>query len=255
MKLSKLLPLLTLATLALCLGEARALVGVEVKLWMPEAETEFESTTSVLEGTKVSLEDDLNLDSEDDIPYIKIWFGSSSHRIVVSRMKVELSGDDLPDLAVDFGGETFVLGVSVESKLEATIWRIAWESDWVNTSFVRFGTILGTEILDVKVSLENSLIGSESEEFTAPVPIIGLQGEITLPLGIGIYGEVAGLHIASGGFEGSFVEYEVGLKYGLAGGRIYATAGYRALSIDMEDGDDKGEIGFKGFIFGVGAKF
>lgn len=255
MKLSKLLPLLTLAALAFCMGEARALVGVEVKLWMPEVETKFESTTSVLEGTKISLEDDLNMDSEDDIPYIKIWFGSASHRIVISRMKVELSGDDLPDFEFDFGGETFVIGAKVESKLETTIWRIAWESDWINTPMLRLGTILGTEILEVNISVENSLIGSESEKFTAPVPIIGLQGEITLPLGIGIYGEVAGLHIASGSFDGTFLEYEVGLKYGFAGGRIYATAGYRALSIDVEDGDDKAEIGFKGFIIGVGAKF
>lgn len=255
MKLSKLLPLVPLAVLALCLGEARALVGVEVKLWQPAMDTEVSSTTDLLEGTDVSLEGDLDMDSEDDIPFIKVWWGGAGQRVTISRMKVKLSGDDFPELQIDFGGETFVLGVEVESDMETTIYRLAWEKDWINTSTMRLGTIFGTEYLEVKVSLENSLVGKEKVKYDAPVPIAGLQGEVTLAGGLGIYAEVAGLYVGYGEFEGYFVEYEVGLKYGLAKGRFYACAGYRALEIDVESGDDKAKVGFKGFTFGVGARF
>jgi hypothetical protein len=249
------IPLL-LAVMVLALGSARAfaMVGVEVKLWMPELETDVDSTTDDLDGTDVSLEGDLNMDSEDDVVMFKVMVGVN-HRITFSYMELKFSGDDRPDIRFNFSGETYTTGVDVETELEATVYRLAWEADWWHTPNFRLGTIIGTQFFETSVSVENDIVGKEKLEVDIPVPILGLQGEVGLPVGLGIYGEVAGLYVGYANFEGGFIEWELGLKYSFAAGQVYVMAGYRELRVDLEEDEDRTELDLHGFIFGIGAKF
>lgn len=257
MRHAKLLLLSPTLLLFLAAGEARALVGVEVKLWRPDTDLEAKSSTDALKGTNVDFDSDLDMDTLDEVPYVKGWFGGR-HRIVASIWKVKLSGEDFPDVTFDFGGETFTIGVEVESELKTTVYRVAWETDWISSPNLRFGTIFGTEIFDAEVSVENDLVGKEKADIKAPIPIVGLQGEIGLPYGLGAYGEIAGLWIDSGDFKGGFYEWELGVKYNIIDKgplKIYASAGFRQLKVDVEEDDDEVEIDVRGFTFGVGARF
>ena len=239
---------------AACLSQARAMVGVEGKLWRPEVETRVKSTSGGVDGTTVSLEGDLDMDATADVPCLKLWLGESS-RLTFSFMQIELSGDGRPDLDVSFGGETFSTALDAESELESTVYRVAWEYAWQSGRNFRLSTIVGVEVFDTKVSLENSAVGSEQEEFVAPMPILGVTGEVGLPWGLAFYGEVSGLYLGYGNFEGGFIDWEAGLRFNLMEGRFYAMAGYRELRVDAEDGDDRVKVEFKGFTFGAGLKF
>jgi len=221
---------------------AYALVGVEVKYWRPDIDTEAKSSTDALTGDTIDLDSDLDLDSKDNVPFVKIWLGGK-HRIVGSWMRIKLDGEAAPDVEFNFGGETFTVAAEVETDLEIDIYRLAWETDWVSGDGFRLGTIFGTEIFDAKVSVESDLVGSEEVDIKAPVPIVGLQGEIGLPWSFAAYGEIAGVWIDSGSFEGGFIEWEAGLKYKLVDKgpvQVYACVGFRQLKINMEDDDEKG---------------
>jgi hypothetical protein len=254
MLMRKMLLSLAVVMLAACLGRADAGVGVEVKLWRPELETKIESSVDALDGTDISLEDDIDIDSKDDVVWMKISLGES-HRLTFTYMKVEFSGEANPELNFNFGGESYSVDVEVKTKLESTIYRIAWEADWWHTKMFSFGTIIGTEIFDTEISVSNSIVGTEKVDVNVPVPILGVQGQLTLPYGFGVYGEVAGLYLGYGKFEGGFIEWEIGAKYSIAEGRLYAMVGYRALNVKLEEDDEKAEIDLGGLTFGIGVKF
>ena len=250
----KLLLLLPFFMMAACLGRAYGAVGVEAKLWRPELDTSVEVSDDRLDGTDISLESDIGLDSKDDVPWIKIWLGQS-HRLTFTYMKLEFSGEENPDLNFNFGGERYSVSAEVETKLESTVYRIAWEADWWHSKSFRLGTIAGTEIFQTEVSVENSIVGEEKFDVDIPVPILGLQGELGLPVGFAVYGEVAGLYVGYGEFEGGFIEWELGVKYRMLQGKFYAMIGYRSLGIKLEEDDEKAELELSGLIFGLGVSF
>lgn len=254
MRPARVLAVLPVLVLAACLGEAFALVGAEAKLWRPEVETKVKSSTSALEGTSFSLEDDVDMESQEDIIGYRIWVGGSQ-RVTFSYTRFKFTGKDYPDVEIDFHGETFVVTDKVESTVEAEVYRIAWEADWWHTELFSLGTIAGTEIFDTKVTLSNDLVGKEEAGIRVPVPILGVQGEIGLPAGLAVYGEVAGLYVGYADFEGGFIEWEVGVKLKLFQGRVYASAGYREVDVDLEKDDSRAKLDVKGFTFAVGASF
>ncbi len=254
---SRLVVVIALVVLS-CLGRAHAgrpsIVGGEVKWWMPEVDSKVKSSDDWVEGTSVSLEADLHLDSEQDVPYFKVWLGTRD-RVSFSTFSIDLSGDDFPDLDVNFGGKTYTTAVELDTRLEAKIYRIAWERDWGDTGTYRLSSIVGVEVIEAEVSLDNSLVGSEKAEWSQPTPILGGQAEWRLPFGLGVYGELAGVYVGYGDFEGGFIEWEVGVKLDLMQGRFFATAGYRELKVDVEQDEDRVDLTLSGFVFGAGLSF
>jgi hypothetical protein len=248
---------LAIAALALSVagsGAARAMVGAEARLWQPEADTRIKSDSRLLDGTKLSFEDDLDMDSKDDLPMLKVWLGGQQ-RISFTMYNLHLSGEDFPDFAFNFGGKTYTTAAEVDTDLKARFYRVAWESDWWSTDLFRLGTIAGTEIFDVDVSVKNDLVGSKSFDAVVPLPILGLQGEVGLPLSLAIYGEVAGIYVGYGDFRGGFIEWEAGLKLKMLSGHLYAMAGYREMRDNIENDDDRADLDLKGLCFGLGIKF
>jgi len=254
--MKKMLLLLPALILASCLGRACAAgLGVEAKLWRPDLDSKVRSSEDDIDGTDLSLEGDINIDSEDDVPWVKLWLGKG-HRLTFTYMKFEFSGEDNPELNFNFGGERFRTSVEAKAKLESTVYRIAWEADWWHSRNFRLGTIFGTEIFDTEFSVENDAVGKEKVDVSVPVPILGLQGEVGLPFGFGVYGEVAGLYIGYGKFEGGFIEWELGVKYSFGKQKNFSLiAGYRALDVTLEEDDDRANLELGGFAFGVGLKF
>lgn len=254
MRTLSVLPLILLAA-ACPASPARAqeLVRVEAKLWNPSADASVKSSTDLLTGTKINLQDDLHLDNDARLPYIKLSLGGKQ-RLVASAMQLKLDNESLPDVTFNFGGSTYTVGVPVKTVLEAEIYRVAWEADWISTDLLRVGTIIGAEIFDTRASLENSVVGKKEQEVTVPVPIVGLQGEIGLPFGLAAYGELAGLWLQSGGREGSFIESELGAKYVLF--RIlHVSAGWRQINVSLQDDQNKASMALRGLVFGAGLQF
>lgn len=231
-------------------------VGVEAKFWRPKMDAEVKGSTDDFEGTRIDLEEDLDLDSTDSVPFLKVWVGGD-HRLAASMMKVQFEGTEFPEFEIEFEGETYQVGIEVDTETETNIYRIAWEADWLTTDRLRLGTILGVEIFDAQVSIENDVVGKEEFDEAVPVPIVGVQGEVRLPYGFGVYGEAAGLRVDSGDDSGSFFEFEVGAKYTyqLTQAVVHASAGWRQIDISLDVDDDSVDLTLGGFTVGAGVSF
>ncbi|HOX08461.1 MAG TPA: hypothetical protein PK280_18845 [Planctomycetota bacterium] len=242
---------LTASTVA---AEEGNIVGVEAKLWAPEVGADFRSSTDALSGTSIDIDDDLDLDTTKEIPYVKLWLGGR-HRLAASATRIKVDGDTRLDEQIIFNGETYNVGEDVSIELKADIYRLAWEADWISTDRLRIGTILGAEYFDVYASIESDTTGAEEEEeVKGPVPIVGLLAEVQLIWGLSVYGEVAGIYAKHGDFEGSLIEAEAGLKFDILS-HAHLSAGWRQMNIKVEDEDNKFDLSLGGFIVGAGVRF
>ena len=106
-------------------------LGVEFRYWRPQLEAKVRSSTDLLPGTKVDLGADLNLDDRPNAPYVKLSLGGSQ-RLTASALMIRLDSQDHPDVSFDFNGSHFTTAMDVKTKLDADIYRVAWEADWLN---------------------------------------------------------------------------------------------------------------------------
>jgi len=257
MRIARLLPLLALGLWFLAVrapAEEGKIVGVEVKLWNPEASMKFKSSTDEIEGTDIDVEEDLDLDTTAAVPYIKIWFGGK-HRVAASAMRLKFDGEADLEEEIVFDGETYNVGDTVKTDFTIDLYRLAWEADWISTKRMRIGTILGIDLFDVSASIEDRTTDlKEEEDFQAPVPVVGLLAEVQIIWGFSAYGEAAGMYVEYGGVMGRLIEAEAGLKYDIFG-YGHVSAGWRLLDINIEDDDNEFGMTFSGLVVGVGARF
>jgi hypothetical protein len=61
--------------------------------------------------------------------------------------------------------------------------------------------------------------------------------------------------VGYGEFEGGFIEWELGVKYRMLQGKVYAMAGYRSLGVKLEEDDEQADLELAGFTFGLGVSF
>jgi hypothetical protein len=94
----------------------------------------------------------------------------------------------------------------------------------------------------------------EQETVKGAVPIIGLQGEIKLLVGLAAYGEAAGLYVDYGDFRGSLIEAEAGLRY-MIRDMAYISAGWREIIVDIKDRDNEARVSLGGVTVGLGVRF
>jgi hypothetical protein len=251
-----------LVGLILCLGPAAgraaaaesSLFGAEAELWHPKVGAEFKSSTDLFSGTNIDIKDDLGLDNVKNIPYVKVWVGGR-HRLAVSATRIRIDGDTTLEDQIVFDGTTYAVGERISTKLEADIYRAAWEADWISTDRFRLGTILGADYFDVSASVESHTTGiKETQDVKGPLPIVGLQGELQLFWGFSVYGELAGIYGNYHAVDGSLLEAEAGLKFTIAG-KASLMAGWRQLNARAEDNDNRFAIKLGGAVVGLGVSF
>ncbi len=252
------LPVLVCFCLCSLAGGALAaegsLFGAEAKLWRPEVGAEVRSSTDILEGTDLDIDDDLDLETVKNAPYLKIWVGGR-HRLAASATRLSLHGDTRLDETITFNGATYAVGERIETDLDADIYRVAWEADWFSNDLFRLGTILGADYFDVSMTIESDTTGEkEEEDVKGPVPVVGLIGEVDLIWGLSIYGEAAGLYVDYDDFRGSLIEAEAGVKLTLFE-HASLSAGWRQLNIDVEDDDNDVNLKLGGVTVGLGVRF
>jgi hypothetical protein len=235
-------------------GAEGGLFGAEAKLWNPKVGAEFKSSTSLFDGTNIDIDKDLNLDTAKNIPYLKIWLGGRQ-RLAASATRIKLDGDTTLDDQIVFDGHTYAVGEKITTKLEADIYRLAWEADWISNDLFKIGTILGADYFDVSASIESKTTGiKEAEDVKGPVPIIGLLAEVNLIWGLSVYGEAAGIGGKYHDVKGSLLEAEAGLKLTLFG-KASLSAGWRQMNVKVEDEDNKFALQLGGATVGLGVRF
>lgn len=168
-------------------------LGVKGAYWIPDFSGEFRLDRRGITGTPVDIEDDLGIDDESFF-FAEAWLRAGRHRLSLSAMRVDYSGQKTLSQDIVFGGRTFSAEGRAESSLEYTSFDLAYQYDLVRLEGVlagfSLGPILQLTYLDgeVKMSGGGSINGvtglvEASQSFQIPLPLIGAGARLGLLAG------------------------------------------------------------------------
>ena len=187
-------------------------------------------------GDVVDIEDDLGIDDDDGF-FAEAALQLGAFRLFTSYQPISFSGSTVLTRDIDFNGETFVEGSSIDSDLDIDIYEggLAWFLINLDDQPVRiqFGPEVAVKYIDTKVEVRDRALGlQESESVGVPIPSLGARARIAFADYLGVVGRVGYLS-----YDGnSLTDIDVQVEYSpipLVG--IYA--GYRYLDMDIDEDD------------------
>ncbi len=248
---TKIRMLLSLAVAALaCWGtqaaeaQERERAGIIVGTFVTDraSETRLDSTTST--GTDIDLEADLGLETSTTVGRFGayVWI-KPRQRFDFSYFDLSRSADHRIEETIDFGDETFTINtiVSTENKLKIL------KTDYTFAPLTRdrgyLGVTGGLYIGSLKFSISEPTFGmAETEDVTAPLPVLGFRGEFDITDRITLGGASQWFAIDAGDVSGRLHDFYLGADYRF-GKRMAVGLGYNTVSMNVEADDIDGRTG------------
>jgi hypothetical protein len=139
---------------------------------------------------------------------------------------------------------TFVPGPAYNS-LKIQFLDVAWEHSFVEKSTGDAGFTLGFKNVDLKYNLSQTVPVAISTEVSgsAPIPQIGLYGNLKLGEKMYGYGRLAGLSVKTGSTQGELMDYRAGISYDFTK-ELSGVLDYRYMRLFVKD-DKSNEIWLK----------
>ena len=117
-------------------------VGVRGYYWFPTISGDVKYSDGSLSGTKLDLEDDLNIDDE-SYPVGEIFISGEDHHLTFSFYRAEYDGTATLNQDINFGGETFPAGDEIKSTLDYDVYDLTYQYDLLDLENVLAGFSLG----------------------------------------------------------------------------------------------------------------
>lgn len=169
-------------------------------------------------GTDVDFESDLGLDSSRIMPkatagirFLKrmrlegdfFQLGRDGHRV----LKENITIDDT----------VFPINAAVDSTFRTNIYRLALGYSFVRNDNAEFGVAAGAHVSSAKFRIEGSVVGSalleEHRSKSAPLPNVGVYGNVRLSGPLTLVGNIEAFKLKVGNFKGTLFDGQVGLNY------------------------------------------
>jgi hypothetical protein len=201
------------------------------------------------------VEDDLGVKDSSDSIYLRAEAHAAFLRLTLSAFKYDSSGDGT--LTVDYGNIS--AGAQVSSDIEFTNLKTALTFDLINFGPVRISPGISVDIFDIDSDVRSvsPVVVSESLDWTAPVPMVHLQGELDLGyVAANIDAGVMDVHLND--IDGTFWDLEGMLRVN-PWDHVEFFGGYRYISIDgrgrVSGQDFDTDLTFTGWFVGGGFTF
>jgi hypothetical protein len=204
-------------------------------------------------GTDVDLVDDLGFDETE--PYwegrLQIKF-AQRHKFNFAYLPFKEDADKVITTTIEFAGQTYPVGTRVESKVDLKALKVGYEYDFLSGESGFLGAMLDVLLADASVELKAPALGiEEKEEFTGPIPLLGLVGRVYPVQWVNVTGRVSGVSLGSYGYavdaEGSVNVNPV--KY------LGISAGYRYLRTKADYNDDSLDLTLAGPFIALNLRF
>lgn len=201
-------------------------------------------------GTTIDLEDDLGFEAN-----TFSWVGAFEWRISRrSRLNFEyfyLNRESSKTLEreIEFEDNTYEVNARVYAFFDMQIFRIAYGYAFVSKPKYEIGAVIGahTVFADMGIGLETSIGQAEASDdfnFTAPLPDLGLWGEVVLGPKFGLYANVNYLALKVDNIEGRIVSSNLSLLYNVYK-NFNLTLGYTGLHVKVDVERERASGSFK----------
>ena len=229
---------LLLITLLLPASTLAFEIGARGYYWFPSLDGNVKVDEASIIGTTINFEKDLGIEDE-NYPAVEVFLGGGRHHLSLTYTDIDYSGRKTLTRDIIFNGETYNISDLVESSIEYRVMDLLYQYDFLNLENVLAGFSLGVvfqiKYLDGEVGLKTTTgtVIDEKEDFTLPIPMIGLN------LHIGMLADVLEARLR-------------GTAIGYAGNTIYELmadiswtplpfldihGGYKSFVIDIDEDD------------------
>ena len=232
-------------------------VEVETRMFSPSFDVSAHSDSIDYNGRCVSLKNDLGFEDKKGPEFIVRYKNMSLDWVHASSSGNAKLKDDLK-----LDNKTFSKGSGINSDSNLNYIKFTVTQPIMDTPAAGLSWNYGVAAVNWKMSADGSatmiqggntatVSQSASEDYTVPIPMIGLGGAVTVAPGLGAYATISGLPLAS---YGHIYDLETGITYRPIPS-LSVRAGYRRVDINVHHDDDRGEFKLNGPFFGLAYNF
>ena len=210
-------------------------IGARGYYWFPSLDGNVQVDEAAIIGTTINFENDLGIEDE-NYPSVEVFLGGGKHHLSLTYTDIDYSGENTPTKQITFNGKKYSTTYIIESSIEYRVMDLHYQYDFLNLENVlsgfSLGAVLQVKYLDGEVGLK-SIEFDEKEDFTLPIPMIGLN------LHIGILADVLEARL-----RGTAIGYAGNTIYELMGDISWTPlpfldihGGYKTFVIDIDEDD------------------
>jgi hypothetical protein len=223
----------------------RAAISLGAFISRPATEARVDSDSG--QGTDLNLEDDLGLQSSTTIARLDgHWWISRRNRLDFSLFNFSRDGTRTIDKTINYGDQTFAINTVVNSSQNLDIAKAAYTFAPVIKDRGFVGLTAGLYVAQTKLSLSQATLGTaQTEDLTAPLPVIGVRGQYAITDRIKLRGALEVFGIDTGDVSGHLNDFNIAADYGF-GKRFAVGLAYNDVAMDIDASE--GGSGFRGAL-------
>ena len=223
----------------------RAAISLGAFISRPATEARVDNDAG--QGTDLNLEDDLGLQSSTTIARLDgHWWLSRRNRLDFSVFNYNRDGTRTINKTIDFGDQTFAINTVVNSTHNLDIVKAAYTFAPVIKDRGFVGLTAGLYVAQTKLSLSQATLGTaQTEDLTAPLPVIGVRGQYAVTDRIKLRGSLEVFGIDTGDVSGHLNDFNIAADYGF-GKRFAVGVAYNDVAMNIEASE--GGSGFRGAL-------
>lgn len=211
-------PLLPLAATAQDAERARERASIVFGAFITDRQSTTRLDSAQGRGTDVKLENDLGLDASETVARVggNFWF-KPRQRIDLSLFDLSRNATNQIDETIRFRDQTYAVDTVVQSDSDLTILKASYTFSPLVSEDGFFGVSGGLYTAFTQLSIANVMGGElESEDLTAPLPVIGFRGAYAVTDAITFRAAAEWFRFASGDLDGRLRDVYMAVDYAVS---------------------------------------
>lgn len=198
-----------------------------------DTETQLDGTTAM--GTPTDLENDLGLESSDNVFRIDGYFRfNERHRVDFSVFDLSRSSSKQIDRNIQWGDSLYSINTVVDADFDLAIYKAAYTYSFMRRENGYLGVTAGIYAADTKIRLSEQNLGQTAiGDITAPLPVIGLRGEYEFADNWSFRASGEFFFVEFDDIEGSLVDLYAGVDYAIRDS-FSVGLGVNSVSLDVD---------------------
>jgi hypothetical protein len=230
--------------------------GANLGVFLSALNTSFRIGSGV--GLDIDVEEALGLDSNDTVFRADAFWRFSDnrrHRLDLTWFSFRRDGSRQIFQDITFEDEngnptTIEAGTNVEANFDLDIYQLAYSYSFIQDERLDLAAGIGLYVMPIDYGLRaiGAVESEASEDFTAPLPVIGLRMDVVLAPKWFVRTGSQVFYLEYEDFTGSILEFRAALEYN-PWQHVGFGLGFDALGIQLEsDGEDWPGIDFRGNV-------
>jgi hypothetical protein len=220
-------------------------LSLSAGVFFPNYDTKIRKSNDATDGSQISLEDDLGLDDDDEIPVVSLavrpW---SKHKFFFGYMGMDRNARKVLSEDITFDGVSFPAGTDVDTDFDIDMYRAGYTWSFLQNATWELGFSVGAYWIDMDMRMA-ALDGAVEADFneSEPFPMLGFSGSWLLSKDWLIRGTAEAFSIDRNDTEGDFYNVRLECEYAFTES-ISMGAGYDLVRIDAKDTKKNNKVNY-----------